>query len=173
MALPLILLGAGIAAVAAGNQLSKSYDKKQGVVGAFPGERKQRVQPVSGSIVCCGIYQFFEHSGIWLDDYAIEQHGSGLVRAVSARRFMENRSGETIFVACDQNARPLSDELAAMRAASKLFEVNDYHLIKNNCNRFVAENLANMPQDLTTFADFNYFLHQHFKTAIHWHYALV
>ena len=63
MPLPLVWIGAGIAAIAAGNHLVKEQQKSAGVVGHFPGESNVRVKPKNGSIVCCGVYEVLDHIG--------------------------------------------------------------------------------------------------------------
>lgn len=166
--LPLVYLGAGLAALYAGNRLSEEYQKQQGTVGEFPGDSQLTAVPVEGAVVCCGIYQVLDHTGIWLDDGIVEMNGSGLVRCISPLRFTNNRSGRAMYVACNSAGEVLVEQAAAMRAASRLFEVSDYHLFKNNCHRFVAEALLNKPVNLTSFADLNALLADYFSTRIHW-----
>lgn len=166
--LPLVYLGAGIAALYAGNRLSEEYQKRQGIVGEFPGDSHKTVMPVEGAIVRCGIYEVLDHTGIWLDEGIVEMNGSGLIRCISPQRFIGQRSGEQIHVACDQQGRVLCDANVAMRAANRLFEVSDYHLLNNNCHRFVAENLSGKPTSLTSFAELNTYLAAHFDTSIRW-----
>jgi hypothetical protein len=167
MALPLFLLGASIAAFA-GNELSKNNARKSGIVGTFPGERNVMVKPENGAVVCCGVYELFEHSGIWADNAIIERNGNGLVRGVSPYRFIQQRSGKTIYIACDKYNRPLKDEVAMLRAASQLFQLHRYSVIKNNCNRFVAECLSGCDTPITRFSELNSLLFQHFSSTIHW-----
>ena len=168
MALPLIVLGAGIAAAYASNQISKHNDRKNGIVGAFPGESKFTVEPQTGGIVCCDVYEMFEHSGIWVDGNVIELQGTGLIRGISPSRFTHDRSGNTIYVACDSNNMPLTDNTLMQRAVSKLYEYRDYHVVKNNCNRFVAECLSGTDKSITTFTELNHFLSEYFGQPIYW-----
>jgi hypothetical protein len=168
MPLPLVWLGAGVAALVAGNHLAKEYDRSKGVIGSFPGEKKDVVAPVDGAIVCCGIYQVFEHTGIWIEDHIVELKGNGLIRGISPQRFLDNRSGEKIFIACDSEGSPLTDNNAMHRASERLYEYADYHLLKNNCHRFVSECLTGQSADITSFTDFNHILFAHFDTSIHW-----
>jgi len=76
MPLPLVWIGAGIAALAAGNQLLKEHQRSEGITASFPGDDPTRVVPKDGAIVCCGIYEVFEHSGIWIDGRIVELRGN-------------------------------------------------------------------------------------------------
>ena len=147
---------------------AKEYDRSKGVVGSFPGEQKRLVKPVDGSIVCCGIYQVFEHTGVWTDEHVIELQGTGLIRGISPSRFLDNRSGERIYVACDSNGIPYKDTRAVNRAIGRLYQFADYHVLNNNCHRFVTECLTGQAADITSFTDFNHALFAHFSESIHW-----
>ena len=173
MPAPLLWLGAGLAAVYAGTQYARHEQKRSGHVAVFPGDCKIKVAPRNGAIMCCGIYELFQHTGIWLDGSIIELKGNGLVRAVSPERFIEQRSGRQIYVACDRAYEPLSDELAAQRAAQQLFSYRPYHVIDHNCHRFVWEVLSGKSVELTRFAELNARLHDYFTTAVHWQPALI
>jgi hypothetical protein len=168
MPLPLIWLGAGITALYAANKLSENTQKQQGEVQHFPGESEVSVQPIDGSIVCCGVYEFFDHTGIWIEDSIIELHGSGLIKSVSHERFLGDRSGEKAFVACDAQYRPLVSQGVVNTAISKIYEYSEYHLINNNCHKFVWDCLSSQEESVTTFAELNSLLSQFFNSAIHW-----
>lgn len=130
MPIPLLWIGAGIAACYAGGVAQKRYKESNLKVGHFPGEGTQIISPINGSIVCCGIYGVFEHTGIWCDGTIIELRGNGLVRAISPERFIEDRTGDQIFIACDNDCAPLIDPITIERASAKLYQYSEYHVIK-------------------------------------------
>ena len=153
MALPLIALGLALGAAAfheANRKHYKSVEKERrdphlnlddAKLAKSPSDRYCRshpVQPRPGSIVCCEVYNFLDHTGIWIDEETIiELSNSGLVKAVSAERFLSERSGDHIFVACDNQHNPVVIEGTQQRAIAQLFTYRDYDLIENNCHRFV------------------------------------
>lgn len=168
MALPLFWLGATATALFTAAKASEHQQKRLGRVARFPGECSIAVEPVDGAIVCCGIYGVFEHSGIWLDGNIIELKGNGLIRGISPDRFMQNRSGDTIYMACGGSLAPLIGEDIASRAVAQLYQYSEYDLFKNNCHRFVHQCLTNDNSRLTRFSDLNASLAKHFQTPIHW-----
>ncbi|RDV27406.1 hypothetical protein DXV75_05075 [Alteromonas aestuariivivens] len=168
MALPLVWLGAGLVAAYAGSQLAREQQRQSGHLGHFPGDCKMEVQPKNGSVVCCGIYEVFQHTGIWVDDQIIELKGNGLVRAVSPRRFLADRSGNRIYVACDGNLRPLVDEQAITRSVGQVFSYSEYHVWSNNCHRFVFSCISGKKQPVTRFGELNEKMYRHFGTVVHW-----
>ena len=173
MPLPLVWIGAGVAAVFAGSKLARENQKSNGYINHFPGECQQQVQPVNGSVVCCGIYELFQHTGIWVDGEIIELKGNGLVRAVSPSRFIGDRSGSRIYVACGEDLSPLSTPHAATLATAQVFDYQEYDLIDNNCHRFSAQCLLGHPVTATLFADLNEIISERFNTCIHWQPILV
>ncbi|GLP97933.1 lecithin retinol acyltransferase family protein [Paraferrimonas sedimenticola] len=115
------------------------------------------VSLVPGSVVACHVYGVVEHTGIYLGEGQIaELHGSGLVRSVSFKRFLKERTGERVFVCADRSHQPLvlSDQ-AVMRAASRLYTYQDYQLFDNNCHRFVYWCLTGQSRKLSDFGAFN------------------
>lgn len=140
----------------------------KGFVKTYPGENSTTVLPPDGAIACCGIYGVFEHTGIWVEGRIVELHGSGLVKAVSPERFLDNRSGSDIYILCDQYRKPLGDEEFAERAVSKVFTYIDYHLLHNNCHRFVAECVIGQKSAVSSFYDLNVSFYQFFKTPLCW-----
>ncbi|MBC3764260.1 hypothetical protein [Neptunicella marina] len=169
MAVPLIWLGVGVGSWLVGQHLRQQDMRAKGVVAQFPGERAIAVKAKGGAIVCCGIYGVFDHSGIWLDDGVAELKGNGLIRAVSASRFMQNRSGDTIFIACDSSGKPLIDPLAAQRASAQLFSYRDYHVLNNNCHRFSWQCISGENRRITQFATLNHLMAEHFQQTVYWH----
>ena len=169
MALPLIWLGLGIGALVAGQQLEKSRHRCH--VQHFPGEITLPVVPKNGSVVCCGIYGVFDHSGIWLDGHIVERAGNGLVRAISPERFLARRSGERIFVLCDAQGQALGNEAAAERAGKQIFQYADYHLIRNNCHQFVWACLGHHREPVVLFSELNRLLASHYQCRLSWHPA--
>ncbi|WP_298443507.1 hypothetical protein [uncultured Ferrimonas sp.] len=127
------------------------------------------VTPQPGAVVVCFVYGVVEHSGLWLgDDTIAELHGSGLVRGVSAKRFLAGRSGATIFVGCDKQHQPLHKADAVNAAAQQLLSYRDYHLRHNNCHRFVWQCLSGEDARIVNFAELNRQLSQLFRSPIYW-----
>ena len=83
-----------------------------------------------GALVVCEIFHLFEHTGIYIGEgQIVELQGTGLVRSVSIPRFMDNRSGEELMVACDSSGKPIGNMAAAERAASQIFTYQTYDLL--------------------------------------------
>lgn len=169
MPVPLIWLGAGLTGVMMAGSAVRKQRAVPSSVAVYPGEAQQQVKPVNGAIVCCGIFGAFEHSGIWLDDHIVELKGNGLVRAVSAQRFISSRSGRQIFVCCDKQAAPLSQDGIAERTQQHIFTYQAYHLVKNNCHKFCASMIAGKSVSVTTFYDLNQFLNRFYGTMLAWY----
>ncbi len=168
MPLPLLWLGAGLAAAYAGSQLVREQLKEDGHIRHFPGEHATPVMPVDGALVCCGIYGLFQHTGIWLDGNIIELKGNGLVRGISPARFLQNRSGERIYIACDSGHRPLVEAGTVARALGRLYSYSDYDVVHNNCHRFVYEMITGVVKPITRFGELNAAVSGYFTTCIHW-----
>lgn len=168
MPAPLLWLGAAALGAYTANQANTAYLKRKMVVDAMPGESKQRSVPVNGSIVTCGIYGVLDHTGIWVDGNIYELSGKGLVRCLSPNRFLGDRTGNKIYVACDPFDNVLYDFDACERAKALLFTLLDYHLVNENCHKFVAQLIANKSVDITSFTGLNTFLSQFFDTSIRW-----
>ncbi|MCC2615650.1 hypothetical protein LJ739_05300 [Aestuariibacter halophilus] len=169
MALPLLWLGAGLAAVYAGSRLTEGSERHRAPVDVYPGESGQRVKPVDGAIVCCGIYAAFEHTGVWLDDSIVELKGNGLIRAISPQRFLHDRSGSKIYVACDTHGQPLVANGTAQRASERLYQYSDYDVIKNNCHRFVWQCVSGRNDPVTYFSELNHALGRQFGQPVSWY----
>ncbi|MGS2720076.1 hypothetical protein [Paraglaciecola aestuariivivens] len=168
MAAPLLWLGAGALAWLA----KEHYDNNkitQSVVETLPGASLKAVAPKNGAVVCCGVFGMFEHTGIWVDGNIVELKGNGLIRGISPARFLKERSGENIYIACNENAQPLIDPDAASRAAAKLFSYSEYHVLNNNCHKFVWYCLSGQEVALSRFSDLNCQLADNFNTRICWH----
>ena len=177
MPAPLLWLGAAALGIFASNEVIKSDMKRRGIVSNLPSHGRPLhnsldvVQPVNGSIVCCGIYEVLDHTGIWIDGNIYELSGKGLVRSISPDRFLDNRSGENIFVACSQSGDVMSCQAAIERCRQQLYQVYDYHIIRQNCHKFVAEMVSGKNQDITSFSDLNEFLFHFFDETINWQLA--
>lgn len=169
MPAPLIWLGAGLAALYAGDKLSKQHLRNKQMVTHYPGESTNSVVPKDGSIVCCGIYGVFDHTGIWVDGNIIELRGNGLVRSISPDRFLDNRSGNKIFVLCDDNDKPLVSETGLINASNQLYSYSEYDVISNNCHRFVWQCVSNSSQIVTSFFELNKVLSTYFTQSLNWH----
>ncbi len=168
MPIPLLWLGAGIAAAYAGSQIAREKQKSDGHIRHFPGEHKSEVTPVDGAIVCCGIYELFQHTGIWLDGNIVELRGNGLIRGISPSRFLADRSGNRIYVACNDSLQPLVAPEAVSNALARLYTYSEYDLVSNNCHRFVYECVSGKTGRITRFAELNAALNALFDTPIHW-----
>ena len=166
MPLPLLWIGAGVVTYLASAQLANK--KSNTSVEVKPGEGNLRVVPCDGAIVSCHIFGVFEHTGIWLDNNIIELKGNGLIRGISPQRFLQQRSGEQIFVACDASGQPLVSADAAQCASSQLYCYSEYDVLKNNCHQFVWQCVSNKNQTLTSFAELNQSLAVFFGEAVHW-----
>lgn len=167
MPLPLIWLGAGLASAYAGGALANNA-RRHSVVTSYPGESERLVTPLNGSVVCCGIYGVFEHTGIWCDGQIIELHGNGLVKAVGQARFLHQRSGSQIYVACDEGYTPLIAEQCESRAITQVFRYLDYDPISNNCHRFSLRCVTGVEEECISFYEFNQKLSAHFNQKIRW-----
>ena len=127
------------------------------------------VAPKVGAIVCCGIGGVLDHTGIYVGDNTIvELAGNGLVKGVSMERFLTERSGKHIFIACDSNAQPLINEAAAQQAIAQIFNYYDYDMINNNCHRFIWQCFAQNDNELTTFKTLSRKLANYFNRVVYW-----
>jgi hypothetical protein len=168
MPAPLFWLGASAIAMLAGAKYSNDKRLEDSVI-SLPGKSELAVEPVNGAIVTCGIYGLFEHTGIWVDGNILELKGNGLIRGVSPNRFLQERSGDFIYIACDDNNTPLIQPDAAQRAISQLFSYSEYDVIKNNCHKFVWQCISGEDMPLTRFSVLNQKMAGLFATNIHWH----
>ena len=168
MPAPLIWLGAAALSAYAANKANSAYLKRENIVDALPGDSLYSSAPKNGSIVACGIYGVLDHTGIWVDGNIYELAGNGLVRCVSPQRFLGDRSGNKIYIAANQSNRAYANKAAAEKARSLLYSLLDYHLLNQNCHKFVAEVLLGSSADITSFSDLNVFLSEFFKGPIRW-----
>jgi uncharacterized protein YycO len=195
MAIPLLLAGAAVLSTLAVNKLSEdrnktlrkrksnkaqSFDqlsKHESPVATYPSDilvsmandSVIEVEPVVGAIVCCGIGGILEHTGIYIgDDTIVELAGNGLVKAISMARFLEERSGKHIFIACDSKAQPLVDDLAVQKATKQIFNYYEYDVISNNCHRFIWQCFSQRDEDISTFKTLNYKIAKHYNRVIYW-----
>lgn len=129
----------------------------------------KQVTPQPGSIVCCYVFGVIEHTGIWLaGDCLVELHGSGLVRAVSVKRFLAGRTGSQIFIACNHRHQPLIANTIVSRAERAIYQYREYDLFDNNCHRFVWSCLSGEERVIKSFNTFNQELADYFKQGIYW-----
>jgi hypothetical protein len=123
----------------------------------------------AGSLLVCEIFQLFEHTGIYIGDgLIVELQGTGLVRAISAARFLQGRSGNHLLVACNAQGRPLSSEAAASRAIAQIYSYQRYDLIRNNCHRFSVSCITGRAEPVTSFFDLKTELSLFWRTDIQW-----
>ncbi|GIU50578.1 hypothetical protein TUM4438_37100 [Shewanella sairae] len=129
----------------------------------------RRVKPEAGGIVCCFVFGVIEHTGIWIgDNTLVELHGSGLVRAVSAERFLAGRSGSRIYQACNHNHQPLIAAKAFYQAQQAIFSYRDYDLFDNNCHRFVWRCISGEDCTVQSFGQLNNKIGSYFGEAVYW-----
>lgn len=128
-----------------------------------------KVEAAPGAIVCCFVFGVIEHSGIWLgDNHLVELHGSGLIRPISAQRFLKGRSGSRIFQACNHLHQPLISPTALTRAEQAIYQYREYDLFTNNCHRFVWSCVNGEEVEIRSFEKLNTLLAQEFKQVIYW-----
>ncbi|PIW59163.1 lecithin retinol acyltransferase family protein [Shewanella sp. CG12_big_fil_rev_8_21_14_0_65_47_15] len=129
----------------------------------------KQVLPEPGSIVCCYVFGMIEHTAIWLgDDCLVELHGSGLVRAVSIKRFLAGRTGSQIYLACNHQHQPLVSEAVLDRAQQAIYQYREYDLFDNNCHRFVWSCMSGYEISIKSFNELNQKLAVHFNQGIYW-----
>ena len=187
MAFPLIWLGAaavGAVIVAEEREKQKNIAMKRMQGKANSEHRKgqsaelapslwktgdKKVEPVPGAIVCCFVFGVIEHTGIWVgDNTLVELHGSGLVRAVSVKRFLAGRTGSRIYQACDHQHQALIGAQVLERAKRSIFNYRDYDLFDNNCHRFVWHCLTGEERALSSFSKLNNQIGSYFSEAVYW-----
>lgn len=183
MPLPIFIIGASIVGGLLINDQHKKYLKKQdsdrleyktknNIIARSPSDllpssKSQKMIP--GTIVCCHVYGGFEHTGIVIDDnLIIELHGSGLVKAVSAKRFLSSRSGETIFIACNKVGEAFTFYDAIERAQQEAYKYYDYHIFECNCYTHTLSCIIGRIVKLNSFEDFNTQLYQLTQESIYW-----
>lgn len=129
----------------------------------------KQVSPQPVSIVCCYVFWVIEHTGIWLaDDCLVELHGSGLIRAVSVKRFLAGRTGSQIYIACNHQHQPLIASDMVSRAELAIYQYREYDLFDNNCHRFVWSCLCGEELAIKSFNELNQKLAGYFKQGIYW-----
>lgn len=173
MPAPLLWFGAACLGLYASNRANEAYLRSSSTVGKLPGESNKRVTPKNGAIVTCGIYGVLDHTGVWVNGNIYELSGKGLIRSLSPERFLQNRTGKNIYVACDEHFMPLATDDVSRRCIDNLYEMRDYHLINNNCHQFVAEMLTGQRTRITSFSELNKALSSLFLTSINWHEAKI
>lgn len=187
MALPLIWLGtAAVGAILLADdrkqRKSLQYERRMGRSPKVPNEKSTspltpsiwhtsdvRVEAAAGGIVCCFVFGVVEHSGIWVgDNHLVELHSSGLIRPVSAQRFLQDRTGRRIFQACNHLHQPLISPQAQQRAEQAIYQYREYDLFNNNCHRFVWSCVNGEEVAVKSFEKLNALLAEEFKQAIYW-----
>jgi len=121
-----------------------------------------------GAILCCGIYGVFKHTGVWAGEGIIELKGNGLVRQVSPERFLSQRSGAHIYIACSDNNRVLARQETADAGLQQLFHFKNYHVRTNNCYRFVWQCVSGKSEVVGSFTELEALLCHYFNAPIHW-----
>lgn len=168
MALPILWLGAAAAATLAGIRYSNRISQQRGYVDILPGQSRQNAAVANGAVVCCEVYGVLDHTGIWFDDGVIELNGNGLIRGISAERFLADRSGDEIYIACDHLGHALLTEESDTRAISHLYQYRNYDLLSNNCHRFVWQVVSGQDEPINRFSDLNQHLCLLHQTPVSW-----
>ncbi|TKB57332.1 hypothetical protein [Ferrimonas aestuarii] len=128
-----------------------------------------KVTPRPGCLVACHVYGAIEHVGLWADwDQIIELHGSGLVRVVSARRFLKDRTGQRMFVCVDRHHRPMQAEGAIERAVGTLYQYRKYDLFEDNCYRYIWYCVTGEHRTFDSFGKLNEALAKEFNCDLYW-----
>ncbi|MFC4654479.1 MULTISPECIES: hypothetical protein [Rheinheimera] len=123
-----------------------------------------------GAVVCCEIYHLFEHSGIYVGDgQVIELAGSGLVRALSLQRFLDQRSGEELHLATEPSGKIIGSAAAAERALVQVYSYQSYDLLRNNCHRFTYACVSGQSLPVTSFFDLKQELMRYWRFSPGWH----
>jgi len=184
MPLPLLLVGAAIGSLLAHDNQKDflaAQDKDRFITsktdtGREPSEilpSPKKTALVPGSLVCCEVYEAFIHTGVVVDDNTIvELHGSGLIRAVSKERFLQQRSGKNIFIACDRSGAPLIFNSIDQLATQDVFNFYEYNLLTSNCYRHTWRWLTGIDIAIESFGDFNGKLTSKLGEEIYWDVVL-
>jgi len=139
------------------------------ILTSFDKSNASKVKPQVGAIICCGLGGVLDHTGIYVgDDTIVELSGSGLVKAISTQRFLKERSGKQIYIACDSLSNPLVDENAAIKAAEQVYQYYEYNMMDNNCHRFIWRCFEAQENELTTFKTLSYKLAKYYNRIIYW-----
>ena len=168
MPVPLLWLGAACVGLYASSKANEAYLKNSKTVAKLPGESSKKVVPRNGAIVTCGIYGVLDHTGIWVDGNIYELSGAGLIRTVSPERFLQNRSGDNIYIACDEHYMPLAAAEVAKRCQDNLFGLRDYHVLDNNCHQFIWQCLQSNAKAITTFKALSLNVAQLYDRVVYW-----
>lgn len=137
-------------------------------------DKSKSVSPRPGSVVCCELYGVLDHTGIWIDsDTIVELSSTGLIRAISVDRFIENRSGSHVFVACNNKHLPITVDGTIDRALQQVFTYRDYDVINNNCHRFVHYCLTGNNKEITRFGTLSDTLAEMSGENIYWDKAAI
>ena len=106
----------------------------------------EKVQPIEGSIVCCGLLGgACDHSGVYVGNGDIvHRSGGGYLEVVSPEAFLARHSGRNpawrIHVSC-RGESAVGNDKARNRALQAVnnhnhSEYSGYHLQKKNCHHF-------------------------------------
>lgn len=101
----------------------------------------------AGTPVCCNLFGFWEHSGIYLGNGKIAHlTGDGDIEAVYPEEFVArigNDTDEPMKYACSSKTqKALASYAAYCFAHSKIGKTQEYKLLKDNCHRFTARCLS-------------------------------
>ena len=92
---------------------------------------------------------------------------------VGYQRFLTNRSGETIFVACNRDGDAIQAVLDEQLIANEVFKSYDYHVSKRNCYFHSWYCITGEVKQFASFEQFNTALKQKFGHSIFWDKAII
>ncbi|MBO4633514.1 MAG: hypothetical protein J5858_16480 [Lentisphaeria bacterium] len=122
----------------------KELKKRENLLHQFAGDMRF-LRP--GTPVCCNLFGFWEHSGIYLGDGQIAHvTGDGEIESVYPEEFVQrigNDATEPMLYACSEKTGfGAGSYSAACFARLKIGKSVRYELTKNNCHRFTARCLT-------------------------------
>lgn len=109
---------------------------------------KEKVKPVPGCIVRCDLaLGAADHTGVYIgSNKIVELDGDGDIRMVTPGTFMDNsvqRTGISIYIACDQTGKVLYNGTIADRARTLVGSARNYQWILDNCHQFTSGCITN------------------------------
>ena len=103
---------------------------------------RDTVVPVKGSVVYCSLFEYAEHSGIYIGkNKIVHLDGSGIIEVVSPKEFIERLGGFntaiSIYVSCNGLSATGTNTIAR-RAKKMVGKGRKYHVILDNCHQFTS-----------------------------------
>lgn len=111
-------------------------------------------EPAVGSIVYCDLlFGLAEHSGVYMGNGQIMHlNRHGIIETVSARSFIKNTTGLSIYTSCS-GTRPVGSYWVADYANQfkRSIERRKYNVLMDNCHQFSAACLLGEPDNPMNF----------------------